>query len=127
MFSLAVCIGQDLAYCSNISACEHLMSSLWASSRYLHCCVQVCREAGVPLEVVPLTEQYWQRVVSHCLDEIRAGRTPNPDILCNSRSTALCRQCMPVVALCGLNGLFVAVCTCKSSHPLVIAFFAPAG
>ena len=47
--------------------------------------VQVCREAGVPLKVVPLTEQYWQRVVSHCLDEIRAGRTPNPDILCNSR------------------------------------------
>ena len=47
--------------------------------------VQVCREGGVPLEVVPLTEQYWQRVVSHCLDEIRAGRTPNPDILCNSR------------------------------------------
>ena len=103
------------------------MSSLWASSRYLHCCVQVCQEAGVPLKVVPLTEQYWQRVVSHCLDEIRAGRTPNPDILCNSRSTALCRQCMPVVALCGLNSLFVAVCTCKSSHPLVIAFFAPAG
>ena len=52
----------------------------------------------MPLEVVPLTEQYWQRVVSHCLDEIRAGRTPNPDILCNSRSAALCRQCMPVMA-----------------------------
>ena len=47
--------------------------------------MQVCQEAGVPLEVVPLTEQYWHRVVSHCLNEIRAGRTPNPDILCNSR------------------------------------------
>ena len=101
------------------------MSSLWASLRYLHCCVQVCQEAGVPLEVVPLTEQYWQQVVSHCLDEIRAGRTPNPDILCNSRSTALCRQCTPVVALCGLNGLFVAICTCKGNHALVKAFFAP--
>lgn len=36
-------------------------------------------------QVVPLTREYWDRVVAHCLDEIRAGRTPNPDVLCNSR------------------------------------------
>lgn len=47
--------------------------------------LQVCQDAGVQLNVVPLTEQYWDRVVSHCLAEIRAGRTPNPDVLCNSR------------------------------------------
>jgi hypothetical protein len=46
---------------------------------------QVCEQAGVELRVVPLTEQYWGRVVSHCLAETRAGRTPNPDMLCNSR------------------------------------------
>jgi tRNA U34 2-thiouridine synthase MnmA/TrmU len=46
---------------------------------------QVCEQAGVQLHTVPLTEQYWQRVVSHCLAEIKAGRTPNPDVLCNSR------------------------------------------
>jgi tRNA methyl transferase len=34
---------------------------------------------------VPLTEQYWQRVIGHCVHEIRCGRTPNPDVLCNSR------------------------------------------
>ena len=49
------------------------------------CPVQVCDAAGVPLEVVPLTEQYWDRVVAHSISEIRAGRTPNPDVLCNSR------------------------------------------
>lgn len=43
---------------------------------------------GVPLEVVPLTQEYWQRVVQHCLAETRAGRTPNPDVLCNSRCAA---------------------------------------
>ncbi|EIE25683.1 5-methylaminomethyl-2-thiouridylate-methyltransferase [Coccomyxa subellipsoidea C-169] len=48
-------------------------------------CQQVCEQAGVQLHTVPLTEQYWQRVVSHCLAEIKAGRTPNPDMLCNSR------------------------------------------
>jgi tRNA (5-methylaminomethyl-2-thiouridylate)-methyltransferase len=35
--------------------------------------------------VVPLTKEYWERVVAHSLGEIRAGRTPNPDVLCNSR------------------------------------------
>ena len=46
---------------------------------------QVCEQAGVQLNTVLLTEQYRQRVVSHCLAEIKAGRTPNPDVLCNSR------------------------------------------
>ncbi|GIL55295.1 hypothetical protein Vafri_10858 [Volvox africanus] len=46
---------------------------------------QVCESLGVPLEVVPLTAEYWDRVVSSSVEEIRAGRTPNPDIWCNSR------------------------------------------
>jgi tRNA-5-taurinomethyluridine 2-sulfurtransferase len=47
--------------------------------------LQVCEQLDVPLSVVPLTQQYWDRVVSHCVNEIRQGRTPNPDVLCNSR------------------------------------------
>eukprot|EP00798_Chlamydomonas_sp_ICE-L_P029581 gene29583-5936_t len=35
--------------------------------------------------MVPLTNEYWDYVVSHSVAEIRAGRTPNPDMLCNSR------------------------------------------
>lgn len=35
--------------------------------------------------LMPRRVQYWDRVVSHSVDEIRAGRTPNPDIWCNSR------------------------------------------
>jgi len=46
---------------------------------------QVCDALGVPLVVVPLTQQYWDRVVSHSVAEIKEGRTPNPDMLCNSR------------------------------------------
>lgn len=51
----------------------------------LEYCQEVCKNVGVHLEVVPLTDAYWERVVAHCIAEIRAGRTPNPDILCNSR------------------------------------------
>ena len=45
----------------------------------------VCDSLHVPLEVVPLTQAYWDKVVSHSVKEIREGRTPNPDMLCNSR------------------------------------------
>ncbi|KAL4433737.1 hypothetical protein ABPG75_000178 [Micractinium tetrahymenae] len=51
----------------------------------LEYCRAVCDRLGVDLQVVPLTEQYWERVVAHCIGEIRQGRTPNPDMLCNSR------------------------------------------
>ena len=45
----------------------------------------VCDAAGVPLEVVPLQRQYWDRVVSYTIAELKEGRTPSPDIFCNQR------------------------------------------
>ena len=45
----------------------------------------VCAQANVPLEVLSLQKEYWQEVVAHTLAEIKRGRTPNPDILCNQR------------------------------------------
>ncbi|MBA3954324.1 tRNA 2-thiouridine(34) synthase MnmA [Candidatus Dependentiae bacterium] len=45
----------------------------------------VCDQAGVPLEVVSLQKEYWDEVVSYTIAEIKSGRTPNPDILCNQR------------------------------------------
>lgn len=46
---------------------------------------QICDEIGVPLEVVPMQEEYWERVVEYTVAEAKAGRTPNPDILCNQQ------------------------------------------
>nr|VDD02850.1 unnamed protein product [Brassica rapa] len=45
----------------------------------------VCEQVGVPLEVVHLTDEYWERVVSYIIEEYKCGRTPNPDVLCNTR------------------------------------------
>jgi tRNA-specific 2-thiouridylase len=39
----------------------------------------------IPLKVVSLQREYWDRVVSYTVAEIRAGRTPSPDIFCNQR------------------------------------------
>ncbi|MDO8292774.1 MAG: tRNA 2-thiouridine(34) synthase MnmA, partial [Gallionella sp.] len=46
--------------------------------------VSVADTIGIPIEAVNFAEEYKERVFSHFLHEYQAGRTPNPDILCNS-------------------------------------------
>jgi tRNA (5-methylaminomethyl-2-thiouridylate)-methyltransferase len=46
---------------------------------------EVCEAASVPLKVVSLQREYHERVVEYVLRELRAGRTPSPDIFCNQR------------------------------------------
>ncbi len=43
----------------------------------------VAAELGIPLHQVSFAAQYRERVFQHFLDEYSAGRTPNPDVLCN--------------------------------------------
>jgi len=43
----------------------------------------VAEQLGIPLHAVNFAHDYWERVFEHFLAEYRAGRTPNPDILCN--------------------------------------------
>ena len=45
----------------------------------------VCEQAQVPLEVLSLQKEYWDEIVAYTIAEVQAGRTPNPDILCNQR------------------------------------------
>ncbi len=43
----------------------------------------VARKIGIPFHLVDLSDQYRTRVVDYLFREYEAGRTPNPDILCN--------------------------------------------
>ncbi|MEO5343809.1 MAG: tRNA 2-thiouridine(34) synthase MnmA [Gammaproteobacteria bacterium SHHR-1] len=43
----------------------------------------VADRLGIPLHSVNFASEYWERVFEHFLREYRAGRTPNPDVLCN--------------------------------------------
>jgi len=43
----------------------------------------VCERLGIPLHHVNFAKQYRDRVFQYFLDEYAAGRTPNPDVLCN--------------------------------------------
>ena len=49
----------------------------WADVR------EVCEIIGIPYYSVNFAKEYWDRVFSYFLKEYRAGRTPNPDVLCN--------------------------------------------
>jgi len=44
---------------------------------------QVCEQTNITLHHVNFAREYRDRVFAHFLDEYRAGRTPNPDVLCN--------------------------------------------
>mmetsp|Transcript_15734 Transcript_15734/g.23833 ORF Transcript_15734/g.23833 Transcript_15734/m.23833 type:complete len:604 (+) Transcript_15734:158-1969(+) len=48
-------------------------------------CEAICSQANIPLEAISLQEQYKDRVISYTINEAEKGRTPNPDIMCNSR------------------------------------------
>ncbi len=43
----------------------------------------VCDSLGIKLHRVDFVKEYWDNVFSYFLDELKKGRTPNPDIMCN--------------------------------------------
>jgi len=45
--------------------------------------VKVADQLGIPIHRVDFVQEYWDRVFTYFLDEYKAGRTPNPDIMCN--------------------------------------------
>lgn len=45
--------------------------------------IEVCNQIGIPYYAVNFEKQYWDKVFTYFLDEYRAGRTPNPDVMCN--------------------------------------------
>ncbi|MCE3284025.1 MAG: tRNA 2-thiouridylase [Steroidobacteraceae bacterium] len=44
---------------------------------------KVCDDLDIPLHTVTFAAEYRERVFTHFLAELRAGRTPNPDVACN--------------------------------------------
>lgn len=44
---------------------------------------KVCDKLGIELKTINFAAEYWDRVFENFLSEYKAGRTPNPDILCN--------------------------------------------
>ncbi len=49
--------------------------------------VEMCRLIAaryrLPLEIVPLHDEYWAHVMNYALETVKRGLTPNPDMMCN--------------------------------------------
>ncbi len=45
--------------------------------------VKVCEKLNIPLHRKDFVKEYWDYVFTYFLDELKKGRTPNPDIMCN--------------------------------------------
>ena len=44
---------------------------------------EVCDKLGIPLHRIDFVKEYWDNVFTYFLNELKKGRTPNPDIMCN--------------------------------------------
>lgn len=45
--------------------------------------LETCKILDIPLHRVDFIKEYWDYVFTYFLDELKKGRTPNPDLLCN--------------------------------------------
>ncbi len=43
----------------------------------------VCKKLEIPLHRIDFVKEYWDYVFTYFLEELKKGRTPNPDIMCN--------------------------------------------
>ncbi len=43
----------------------------------------VCQKLDIPLHRIDFVKEYWDYVFTYFLDELKKGRTPNPDVMCN--------------------------------------------
>lgn len=46
-------------------------------------CQYIATHYGLPFDVVSLHQEYWDNVMAYALNTVKAGLTPNPDIMCN--------------------------------------------
>ncbi|MGB1110265.1 MAG: tRNA 2-thiouridine(34) synthase MnmA, partial [Gammaproteobacteria bacterium] len=84
---------------------------------------QVAETLGIRLHTVNFSSEYWDRVFEHFLAEYRAGRTPNPDVLCNTeiKFQAFLEHAMTLGAHHIATGHYAARSSNEQGHHLIKA------
>ena len=79
--------------------------------------LQVCDKLNIPLRSVNFSKQYWDRVFKYFLKEYQNGRTPNPDILCNTeiKFKEFYNYAIALGAQCIATGHYVQTKTCNDN------------
>lgn len=61
---------------------QHLTDCPWEEDlQYVR---EICEREDIPLNIIPMQKEYFDTVVAYTLKEVKDGRTPNPDIMCNN-------------------------------------------
>jgi len=89
--SVAALLLRDRALADPTQSVAGLFMTNWADDGSGDCraeddrrdAVAVCGRLGLPIHFRDFSKQYWAGVFEHFLAEYAAGRTPNPDVLCN--------------------------------------------
>jgi tRNA-specific 2-thiouridylase len=89
--SVAALLLRDRALADPAQSVAGLFMTNWADDGSGDCraeddrrdAVAVCGRLGIPIHFRDFSKQYWAGVFEHFLAEYAAGRTPNPDVLCN--------------------------------------------
>ncbi len=81
----------------------------------------VCKKLDIPLHTANFSQEYWQNVFSDFLTEYKAGRTPNPDILCNKeiKFKAFLEYALKLGADYIATGHYVQKATVADKHQLL--------
>ena len=84
---------------------------------------QVAHKLGIKLHTVNFATEYWDNVFEYFLGEYRAGRTPNPDVLCNReiKFKAFLDFALHLGADHIATGHYAGVRQCGDSYQLVTA------
>ena len=89
--SVAALLLRDQAIADSSRSVAGLFMRNWADDGSGDCraeddrrdAVAVCGRLGLPIHFRDFSSEYWSGVFEHFLAEYAAGRTPNPDVLCN--------------------------------------------
>jgi tRNA-uridine 2-sulfurtransferase len=89
--SVAALLLRDQALTDHARSVAGLFMTNWADDDSGDCraeddrrdAVAVCGRLGLPIHFRDFSNEYWAGVFEHFLAEYAAGRTPNPDVLCN--------------------------------------------
>lgn len=75
----------------------------------------VCKELDIPLHRVDFIKEYWDNVFTYFLEELKKGRTPNPDLMCNKyiKFDVFIKEARKLGADCIATGHYARIDGCK--------------
>lgn len=73
----------DAALNNDIEGNPTLQNNICPQEQDYNDALELCKILEIPLHRVDFVKEYWDYVFTYFLEELKKGRTPNPDLLCN--------------------------------------------